>query len=106
MLIGVKSRVLNPHRTSVLRGSVLVLASLAFAYHLSAFPTNHATPELIIPAIVAIIGGIDTLRCMRHAHWDLFHAGVLLCLYMDLLAICLILFLLLYPYMLWMTGGH
>jgi hypothetical protein len=27
-------------------------------------------------------------------------------LYMDLLAIFMILFLLVYPYMLWLTGGH
>ena len=101
-----RSRILNPHMPSVLRGSALVLASLGVAWLLSDFPNNRATPLLIIPAIVAVIGGADTFRCMRHPRWDLFHLGVLLCLYMDLLAICLILFLLLYPYMLWLTGGH
>ena len=101
-----RSRILNPHRTSVLRGSALVLVSLGVAYLLSGFPNNRATPLLIIPAIVAIIGTADTFRCIRNVRWDLFHVGVLLCLYMDLLAVCLILFLLLYPYMLWLTGEH
>lgn len=99
-----RSRILNPHRASLIRGSVLVLVSLGTAYLLSGFPTNRANPLLIVPAFVAIIGGADTFRCMRKRQWDLFQAGVLLCLYMDLLAICLILFLLFYPYMLWLTS--
>jgi hypothetical protein len=85
---------------------VLVLASLGVAYLLSGFPNNRATPLLIIPAFVSIVGSADTFRCIRHPRWDLFHAGVLLCLYMDLLAVSLILFLLLYPYMLWLTAEH
>lgn len=101
-----RSRVFNPHRTSLLRGSTLVLGSLAIAYLLSGFPNNRANPLLVLPAIAAIIGSADTFRCIRRARWDLFHVGVLLCLYMDLLAVCLILFLLLYPYMLWLTGEH
>jgi hypothetical protein len=32
--------------------------------------------------------------------WSFYHGGVLLCLYMDLMAICLILFFLFYPYLL------
>jgi hypothetical protein len=101
-----RSRVFNPHKTSVLRGSALVLLSLGAAYLLSGFPNDRRTPLLVLPACIAIIGGADTLRCMSRPQWDLFHAGVLLCLYMDLLSICLILFLLLDPYMLWLTGGH
>ena len=101
-----RSRIFNPRRASLIRGSVLVLLSLGAAYLLSGFPTNRATPLLIIPAFVALIGGADTLRCMRRRKWDLFQAGVLLCLYMDLLAVCLILFLLLYPYMLWLTTSQ
>ncbi|HEV2709782.1 MAG TPA: permease [Edaphobacter sp.] len=101
-----RSRVFNPRRTSVLRGSVLVLLSLGAAYLLSGFPNDRRNPLLVIPACIAILGAADTLRCMSCPQWDLFHAGVLLCLYMDLLSICLILFLLLDPYMLWLTGGH
>ncbi len=83
---------------------MLVLLSLAGAYFLSGFPDARPTLLLIIPTVVAFIGSADTYRCVRHPQWDLYHAGVLLLLYMDLLAIFLILFLLLYPYMLWLTS--
>ena len=101
-----RSRILNPRKASLLRGSILVLISLGVAYLLSGFPNDRANPFLILPACIAIIGSADTFRCMQRPQWDLFQAGVLLCLYMDLLSVCLILFLLLYPYMLWLTGGH
>jgi hypothetical protein len=100
------SQILNPHKRSLLRGNALVLTSFAAAYLLSGFPTDRANPLLAIPAFVAVVGSADTFRCMRRQRWDLFQAGVLLCLYMDLLAVCLILFLLLYPYMLWLTSQH
>jgi len=44
-----------------------------------------------------MLGMLDTLRCMRPKR-DLYHAGVIMCLFMDLLALCLILFFLLFPY--------
>jgi hypothetical protein len=102
----VRSRLLNPRKASPLRGSVLVLLSVGAAYLLSGFPDARATPLLIFPALVAFIGGADTYRSVHHPRWDLYHAGVLMLLYMDLLALFLILFLLFYPYMLWLTGGH
>jgi len=102
----VRFRILNPRRPSPLRGSILVLLSLAAAYFLSGFPDTRPTLLIIIPAIVALAGSADTYRCVSHPHWDLYHAGVLLMLYMDLLSIFMILFLLIYPYMLWLTGGH
>ena len=30
--------------------------------------------------------------------WSFYHAGVILCVYMDLMAMCTILFFLIYPY--------
>jgi hypothetical protein len=78
---------------------------VAAALLLSHFPHNHPTPLIVLPALVAILGMLDTVRCMQ-PRWNFYHGGVLLCIYMDLMAICLILFLLLYPYMLWMTSSH
>ena len=54
---------------------------------------------------VAILGTADTVRCMQR-RWNFYHGGVVLCIYMDLMALCLILFLLLYPYMLWIASSH
>jgi len=104
----VKTRIFNPRTHSPLRGSVLVLLSLTGAYFLSDFPDARPTLLLLIPTIVVFIGSADTYRCVRSRspQWDLYHAGVLLMLYMDLLAIFLILFLLLYPYMLWLTSSR
>ncbi|MBN9615723.1 MAG: hypothetical protein BGO25_09645 [Acidobacteriales bacterium 59-55] len=99
-------RILNPRRPSPLRGSILVLTSLAAAYLLSGFPDTKPSILILIPALVALVGSADTYRCVSHPRWDLYHAGVLLMLYMDLLSIFMILFLLFYPYMLWLTGAH
>jgi hypothetical protein len=95
-------RFLNPRRRSLLRGTFLVLASLGVAVLLSDFPRNRATPLLVLPAIAAVAGTIDHLRCMQ-TRWSFYHGGVLLLIYMDLMALGMILFFLLYPYALWLT---
>ena len=38
--------------------------------------------------------------------WSLYHGGVLLLIYMDLMVLCMILFLLLYPYAGWITSSR
>ncbi len=60
---------------------------------------------LLLPSAVVLLGTADTIRCIRR-RWSLYHGGVVLCLYMDLMAICLILFLLLYPYLQWLSKSH
>ena len=87
----------NPRQPSLLRANLLVLASLFAALLLSDFPHNHATPLLILPALVALTGTADTVRCMQ-PRWSFYHAGIILCIYMDLMALALIFFSLLYPY--------
>jgi hypothetical protein len=96
---------LNPRHRSLLRGNLLVLSSLLAAFLLAHFPNDRATPWLLLPAIIVIAGTADTARCIRR-RWSLYHGGVLLCLYMDVMAISLILFLLLYPYMQWLSKSH
>lgn len=87
----------NPRFRSLARANVLVLGSLALSIPLSHFP--HVRPSLLValPALGALLGTADTSRCLRR-RWSFYHAGVVLCLYMDLMAITLVLFLLLYPY--------
>jgi hypothetical protein len=96
---------LNPRQCSLLRGNLLVLTSVAVAFPLSDFPHNRPTLLLILPALVSIVGTFDTIRCMRK-RWSFYHGGVLLCIYMDLMAVALILLFLLYPYALWLTSTH
>jgi hypothetical protein len=97
--------VFNPRQKSLVRGNILVLSSLLAAFPLSGFPHNRPTPYLVIPTLLAIAGTVDTVRCIRR-RWSFYHAGVILCIYMDLMALTLILVFLLYPYALWMSGAH
>ena len=97
--------ILNPRRRSLLRGTLLVLLSVVISLPLSHFPHNRPTPLLVLPALVAILGMLDTIRCIQR-RWSFYTGGVVLFIYMDLLAVCLILFLLLYPYMLWIASSH
>ena len=96
---------LNPRLPSLLRGSILVLVSLWISLLLSHFPHNHATMLLTLPALAATAGTIDTIRCMQ-GRWNFYHAGVILFVYMDLMALCMILFFLLYPYAHWITSSQ
>ena len=96
---------LNPRHRSLLRGNLLVLSSLLAAFLLSHFPSNRPTPLLLIPSAAVLLGTADTVRCIRR-RWSFYHGGVVLCIYMDLMAICMILFLLLYPYLQWLFKSH
>lgn len=98
-------RILNPRHRSLLRGGILVLLSLGVALLLSDFPNNRANAWITLPALGSIGGTIDHLRCMR-TKWSWYHGGVVLMIYMDLMAISMILFFLLYPYAQWLSGTH
>ena len=98
------SRLLNPRLRSLIRGNVLVLTSFLAAIILSDFPHNRRNPLLALPLVFALAGLADTIRCMQK-RWSFYHGGVLLCIYMDLMALCLILFFLIYPYALFLTGS-
>ncbi len=90
--------VFHIRRRSLVRGTLLVLGSFAVSFPLSGFPHNHANLFLIIPALIATFGMLDTVRCMQK-RWNFYHGGVMLLLFMDMMAICLILFFLLFPYL-------
>lgn len=87
----------NPRAHSLPRACALVLGSLALAIPLSHFPRLRPDPFMVLPALIAIVGTADTMRCIQR-RWNLYHAGVILCIYMDLMTVVLILFLLFYPY--------
>ena len=97
--------VLNLRSRSLLRGTVLVLVAFAVALPLSDFPNNRNTPLLLLPAIAAIAGLVDHVRCMR-SRWSWYHGGVLLLIYMDLMVLSMLLFFLLYPSMAWIVSAH
>jgi hypothetical protein len=92
---------LNPRHRSLPRGTVLVLGSLLLAFSLAGFPDDRASLKLIIPSLLAALGTWDTIRCLQH-RWSFYHGAVVLLIYMDIMALCMILFLLLYPYGRWL----
>ena len=94
-------RALNPRNRSLPRGTVLVLGSLVLAFSLAGFPDDRASLKLIIPSLLAALGTWDTIRCLQH-RWSFYHGAVVVLIYMDIMALCMILFLLLYPYGRWL----
>ena len=92
---------LNPRNRSLPRGTALVLGSLLLAFSLAGFPDDRASLKLIIPTLLAALGTWDTIRCLQH-RWSFYHGAVVVLIYMDIMALCMILFLLLYPYGRWL----
>ncbi len=92
---------LNLRNRSLPRGTVLVLGSLVLAFSLAGFPDDRASLKLIIPTLLAALGTWDTIRCLQH-RWSFYHGAVVALIYMDIMALCMILFLLLYPYGRWL----
>jgi hypothetical protein len=92
---------LNLRNRSLPRGTALVLGSLILAFRLAGFPEDHASLKLLIPTLLATLGTWDTMRCLQH-RWSFYHGAVVVLIYMDIMALCMILFLLLYPYTGWL----
>jgi putative effector of murein hydrolase len=82
---------------SLLRANLLVLLSLLISFWLSNFPHNRESFWLVFPLLLAMVGTLDTLRCMQ-TRWSWYHGGVVLCAYMDLMVVCIITFFLVYPF--------
>jgi hypothetical protein len=85
-------------RRSLLRGTLLVLGSVAVSFPLAGFPNTRRDPFMALPALLALYGTFETVRCVR-PRWDFYHAGVILLLWMDMMAVCLVLFFFLSPYL-------
>ena len=54
---------------SLLRANLLVFLALMLAFRLSDFPQNRLSMFLLLPLLIAAIGTLDTLRCMR-SRWN------------------------------------
>jgi hypothetical protein len=89
---------LHLQRASLLRANLLVLGSFFLSFPMSGFPQSRRNALLILPLLAAALGSFDTIRCLTPRR-DLYHAGIILCLFMDLLVLTMILFFLFFPYL-------
>jgi hypothetical protein len=90
----------NPRARSLLRGVGLVLAGLALAMVISDFPKNNPSLFLIFPLLLGVYGMFETSRCIQK-HWSFYHSAVMISLWMEVMALTMIIFLLLWPYFRW-----
>ncbi|MGA9583982.1 MAG: permease [Terracidiphilus sp.] len=84
---------------SLVRGIVLSLSAFIASLLLAGFPhieKLHGSPWQFVSLLVAAWGMAETGRCLR-GKWSLYHAGVLILLYSDLMILTLIVFLVAYP---------
>ena len=84
-------------KKSLVRGTVLGLASLWISFRISGFPVAHVCLWLIVPLLVTCAATWDTVRCLQK-RWSFYHGAVLLLIYVDLMILLMISFLLLAPF--------
>lgn len=88
-----------PRRRSLLRGVLLALLALWSTMRLAGFPAPdapHPSRWQLVPLLLVAASMADTSRCLGR-RWTLYHAGVLLLLYSELMILILVLFLWIYP---------
>jgi hypothetical protein len=94
-----RSSIFHLRRPSLLRGVFLSLAALAASLRLEGFPNTgalHASSWQALTVPFACWGMVETVRCLGR-RWSLYHAGVLILLYSELMILALTLFFWLFP---------
>jgi len=94
-----RSDLFRLRRRSLLRAILLALGALAVSLRLAGFPDTtalHATRWQIAAAPVVGWAMVETMRCLERK-WSLYHAGILILLYSELMILVLVLFLWVYP---------
>jgi hypothetical protein len=79
-------------RHSIARGTLLAVGAFFLSLKLAGFPrieNLHASHWQIVALLVAAWGMAETARCLRRK-WSLYHAGVLIMLYSDLMILAAI----------------
>jgi hypothetical protein len=88
--------ILRLRTKSIVRGIVLSLGAFFLALGLAGFPhieNLHGSRWEIAALVLAAWGMAETARCLR-PRWSLYHAGVLILLYADLMILAAIVALL------------
>jgi CO dehydrogenase/acetyl-CoA synthase gamma subunit (corrinoid Fe-S protein) len=97
--VRLRSNIFRLRQKSLLRAMLLSLGAFAASLRLAGFPNIsdlHGSRWQILALLVAAWGMAETARCLRR-EWSLYHAGVLILLYTDLMILAGIVFLLAVP---------
>jgi hypothetical protein len=98
-VVQTRSSFFRLRQRSLLRGIVLAVSAFAISLRLGGFPNInalHSSHWQIGAALMAFWGMIETARCLGR-RWNLYHAGVLLLLYTDLMILAMAVVLFLFP---------
>ncbi|MFC6647357.1 permease [Granulicella cerasi] len=98
-------RFLDWRRKSLARANTISFGGFLVSVPLAHFPHLQPAPVLVVPLGIILLGTLDTTRNMK-ARWDWYHAGVLMCIYADVLMLFLVLFFLICPYLAMGVTGH
>ncbi|MGA8041346.1 MAG: permease [Terracidiphilus sp.] len=85
-------------RKSIVRALVLSLGAFALSLRLAGFPhieNLHGSHWQVLALVIGLCGMAETARCLSR-RWSLYHAGILLLLYANLMILAMIIFLVAY----------
>lgn len=94
-----RSTIFRLRQRSLLRGIVLALGALAATLRLAGFPDPdhlHGSSWQFLPVAAAAWSMVDTARCLGRK-WSLYHAGVLILLYSELMILAMTVFFWVFP---------
>jgi CO dehydrogenase/acetyl-CoA synthase gamma subunit (corrinoid Fe-S protein) len=94
-----RPQVFRIRRKSIVRAIALSLGAFMVSLRLAGFPhieDLHGSRWQILALAMGAWGMAETARCMGR-RWNLYHAGILLLLYADLMILAMIAFLVVYP---------
>jgi hypothetical protein len=97
--VRLRSNIFRLRQKSLLRAILLSLGAFAASLRLAGFPNIdnlHGSHWQFLALLVAAWGMAETARCLRR-EWSLYHAGVLILLYTDLMILAGIVVLLAVP---------
>ena len=86
-------------RRSLVRGILLSVGAWAASMRLAGFPDGndlHSSAWQFLPVLAAACGMVETARCLGRK-WSLYHAGVLILLYSELMILAMGVFFWVYP---------
>ena len=94
-----RTSIFRLRQKSLLRGILLAIGAFAASLRLGGFPdinALHSSHWQMVAALVAFWGMVETARCLSRK-WSLYHAGVLILLYTEVMILGMAVFLFLYP---------